>query len=719
MLETDYDNYCSQGYVYISGDFNSRTSDYYDYFHFDRYICPHMYDNDLIDIPTRLNMDRTIDSYGRKLLDLCCNTGLLIVNGRLYNDRTGEFTCCSNNGLSTVDYLLTSYECFSLLSNFTVLHFNEFSDHAPLHFSFHKYVHEPEVRTNEYVNPPRIKWDSSKFPQFNNLLSDKILRIRETMTSSDYSIDHVVTQLTDVLNETAFSVFDSKTQGQGHPRARGLTTPKKKWFNSECATARKEFRRYRNIFINDKNDANRELFVKARTKYNKVKNKAKNNYKKEEGIRINNLAKSAPRKFWKNIKTFIPKDKNDADSLSVDDLLTHFKNMFGEEATINEDANTTHMFENNNMYEEFFDCDITEDELRSAVLKQNNNKAPGFDGLPAEIFKNSLDILSPILLQIYNHIYSTGHYPKAWGEGIIAPIYKKGDPNKAENYRGTTLINILGKIYSQILLNRLTKWSTTYEHLNKSQFGFQKNKSILDCIFILHSVINKVLSAGGKLYCCFIDYERCFDKIERNFLWTKLLTQNIHCKMVKALKAMYSCIRSCIRYKGKYSQFFYSFTGLKQGDPSSPLLYMMFVNDIMDNINTDIDDLFTYDELKVFLLLYADDQAVFAKSPRALQSLLNDIENYSNTWKLRINTNKTKVMIFERGRHTQEEFYLYNTKLELVDSFKYLGINFYKNGSWHRSQKDVAKHASFALSYFQYLVTSNFPFHKKLNCSIH
>ena len=54
-------------------------------------------------------------------------------------------------------------------------------------------------------------------------------------------------------------------------------------------------------------------------------------------------------------------------------------------------------------------------------------------------------------------------------------------------------------------------------------------------------------------------------------------------------------------------------------------------------------------------------------------------------------------MIFEKGRHTNFDFYINNTKLETVTSFKYLGIHFFKNGSWHRTQKRLSQHAAFAL----------------------
>ena len=159
-------------------------------------------------------------------------------------------------------------------------------------------------------------------------------------------------------------------------------------------------------------------------------------------------------------------------------------------------------------------------------------------------------------------------------------------------------------------------------------------------------------------------------------LWHKLITKNVSSKLAKALKSMYAVVKSCVRYKNNISDYMSSDIGLKQGDPSSPLMFMMFINDLGQNINTDIGDLFTLNDIKLFMLLYADDAVVFATSPESLQLLLCDIETYCMTWGLKINTTKTKIMIFERGRPTHFNFILNNAIIEVVESFKYLGIHF-------------------------------------------
>ena len=234
------------------------------------------------------------------------------------------------------------------------------------------------------------------------------------------------------------------------------------------------------------------------------------------------LQKKDSRKFWKNIKLTYKKTNSPSNSLNIDQLHEHFQKMFGDqtEPNQNNESRTEPNVEANVNGD--FDIKFTMTELRSAVFSQNNNKTPGMDSIPSEIIKASFDFISPFLLNLYNKMYSTGEYPRSWGENIIQPIFKKGDANDPQNYRGITLINVLAKIYSQLPLNRLTKWSTEHETITINQFGFQQGKSTTDCVFLLHAIISKVLNSGEKLFCCFIDYEKCFDKVDRLFLWQNL-----------------------------------------------------------------------------------------------------------------------------------------------------------------------------------------------------
>ena len=698
-LEQHIIRYNNLGKVFVCGDLNGRTADAADYFEFDKFLdYDSLFNNINSDIPPRSNKDRVIDYYGQYLLEICQSTGLIIANGRIFDDQNiGKYTFCSHQGQSTVDYLLMNYSDFDSLSHFDILDFNEFSDHAPMTFNFHI---DKQIIQSQHFNATtdvelsrKIVWDETKVDDFKYSLSnenDHITRI--TTDISNEPIDDVVKNFSNFLHDKAFDIF-GKTYGSKKTNQNRKSN--KKWFDTDCRNAKHEFTRARNLFNRDKNDQSRLNFTRARTKYNRVKSKARKRFKQEEGRRLNDIAKKDSRKFWKHVKKTYKKSNISPTSLNVEQLHDHFKTLFGDQNVPNENTDPNHVINSN---DEILDTEFTLTELHAAVFSQHNNKSPGMDNIPSEIIKASFPYIAPFLLNLYNKMFNNREYPRSWGESIIYPIFKKGDVNDAQNYRGITLISILAKIYSQLLLSRLTTWTTEHDTITNKQFGFQKGKSTTDCVFLLHSIISKVLNSGEKLYCVFIDYEKCFDKIDRSYLWQKLLTENISGKFVNAIKSMYAMVKLCIKYNNNFSQFFDSHIGLKQGDPSSPILFMLFVNDMIDSINSNLNGIFTTDEMKIFLILFADDQVVFAKSPQALQSLLSDIENYCTAWGIKININKTKAMIFEKGRQfTFYDFFIYNIAIELVQSFKYLGITLFRNNNWYRSQKCIAQHASFSL----------------------
>lgn len=160
---------------------------------------------------------------------------------------------------------------------------------------------------------------------------------------------------------------------------------------------------------------------------------------------------------------------------------------------------------------------------------------------------------------------------------------------------------------------------------------------------------------------------------------------------------MYNTVKAAVRFNSETSSFFNSNIGVKQGDPSSTILFLYFINDITNNFNCEIEGLFKLNDLSLYILLFADDAVLFAHTPTALQSLLNDLSRYCESWGLNINTKKTNAMIFELGRHTTYNFTLNTIPLNVVTSFKYLGINLFKNGNINRTQKKLAHRSYFAL----------------------
>ena len=151
----------------------------------------------------------------------------------------------------------------------------------------------------------------------------------------------------------------------------------------------------------------------------------------------------------KSIKSKLKAKSPHSDSLTAEDLLNHSKTVFGGDTNFPADPEHAQAPPppEPHMHPEL-DAEVTEAELKEAVFHQKNNKSPGDDNLNAELFKISFDIISPFLLKLFNRLFQNAEYPQSWGEGIISPIFKSGNVDDAQNYRGITLINILANLFT-------------------------------------------------------------------------------------------------------------------------------------------------------------------------------------------------------------------------------------------------------------------------------
>ena len=156
---------------------------------------------------------------------------------------------------------------------------------------------------------------------------------------------------------------------------------------------------------------------------------------------------------------------------------------------------------------------------------------------------------------------------------------------------------------------------------------------------------------------------------------------------------MYSSIKSYVKISGKCSKLFLCSRGLRQGLNLSPLLFSLYLNDLEHFITTRNDKIIEiYDAdldilVKMLVLLYADDTVIFATSEENLVSVLNTFYSYCCQWKLDINYDKTKFIVFGDNMKRKRNIKIHEYLLEIVDYFKYLGVMFLKKQTIFLSKK--------------------------------
>ena len=113
----------------------------------------------------------------------------------------------------------------------------------------------------------------------------------------------------------------------------------------------------------------------------------------------------------------------------------------------------------------------------------------------------SIDIIIPLLNKYFNRISDHADYPEPWSYSIIVSILKKGNANAPNNYRGISLLDVLGKIYTSILTRRVTFYTNIFSKISEYQAGFRDGYSTTDQAFILYSLIHKYLSKKRGFIC--------------------------------------------------------------------------------------------------------------------------------------------------------------------------------------------------------------------------
>ncbi|VDP20585.1 unnamed protein product [Schistosoma margrebowiei] len=152
-----------------------------------------------------------------------------------------------------------------------------------------------------------------------------------------------------------------------------------------------------------------------------------------------------------------------------------------------------------------------------ATRKIKSGKAAGPDNIPAEALKSDIEETTNMPHLLFTKIWEEEQVPMNWKEGHLVKIPKKGDLSKCENYKGTTLLSVPGKVFNRVLLNQMK--DSVDAQLRDQQAGFRKDRSCTDRIATLRIIIEQSVEWNSSLYINFIDYGKAFDSVDRRTFW--------------------------------------------------------------------------------------------------------------------------------------------------------------------------------------------------------
>ncbi|CAG9134602.1 unnamed protein product [Plutella xylostella] len=322
---------------------------------------------------------------------------------------------------------------------------------------------------------------------------------------------------------------------------------------------------------------------------------------------------------------------------------------------------------------------ISMKEIMDALKIMKVGKSAGYDRVSLEMLRAGGGVAASELYQLFNECWRCGTVPRDWCRVVIVPLYKrKGSLQTCNSYRGISLLSIVGKLYAKILIERVVK--ETEEKIWDVQGGFRKGMGCTDQVFSLRSVTEKVLAKQQKVFCAFVDLEKAYDRVRRNDLWETLSVYGVDGHLTRALRSLYRESSACVRINGAYTDWFGIHRGVRQGCVASPWLFNLFMDSCLKDMKDDERGL-RIGELLLKCLMYADDQVILASSVERLQQQVTLMHESFKRKGMKVNVNKTKVMVFEREEEVTEcKITIENEKVEQVNEFVYLGCLFTRDG---------------------------------------
>ena len=339
------------------------------------------------------------------------------------------------------------------------------------------------------------------------------------------------------------------------------------------------------------------------------------------------------------------------------------------------------------------------EEIQLAMKKLNQKASPGIDKVSAKMLYAGREQLMPVLNLFLNKTFSEVKHPRDWSLNFLKTILKKGIASDPDNFRGIAIGSCIAKLFSLVLLGRLEKFVKENELISPNQIGFQKGHRTADHIFVLNSIINKIVKIEKKkLYTAFVDFRKAYDHINRTLLLFKLQKMGIQGLFYENLKQLHNSTLYMIKVEGGYLDPIKSELGLLQGGILSPILFNLYIDDIKEIFDEKCDPVDLHDT-KLSHLLYADDLILLSNTEEGLKQNLRNLETYCEKWKLEVNISKTKIIIFNiMGRKIKcNSFSLNGKNIESTNSYCYLGIDMIPSGSYNHCQKVLKEKAQKAM----------------------
>jgi len=417
--------------------------------------------------------------------------------------------------------------------------------------------------------------------------------------------------------------------------------PVKSWMDEECREARRAMMQARR--------RGQVSYRHLRNVYRVTRDAKRVAWNKEWGVFWTVRWKVDPGEVWRHLKSLMGRSGGDPCLAEVDRIIRHFENVgrppgdpqFCEDCLTQAQRRVEEMVSTQGVPVR---QDVTTKEAEQAY-RQLRKVSKGLDGLGQEVVGPALDVLLPVVARLFSHLLTYAVAPRDWSLAIIALIKKSGPSNTdLDNFRAVHLLCFVYKWYTAVLRGRiLPAVSSNLPDFNR---GFTCEGTCAQAVLALTTVLEREVRVRTECFVCFVDIRKAFPRVRRELLWKRMLEVGCPVYLVRAVMALYEETRATVRTPEGYTPIFLIEQGTREGCILSPLLFLIFFASSLEHMRTVelADGAVMLGTMVAFIILFADDVALIARSIEDLQKLLDAWGRFCDCSHEQVAVNKTKAL---------------------------------------------------------------------------
>ena len=451
------------------------------------------------------------------------------------------------------------------------------------------------------------------------------------------------------------------------------TKNKKLWMSKDTRLTIKAKNRAWNKYKKHKTAENWTAFTQKRNEANRTVSLAKRAFEQKIAGEI----KSNPKQFWRYVNSKSPKSRDlptmqdqegvkyTSDEDKAELFNQYFANVFTKEDRTLIPALPTEPFDSS-----IDSIEINPPLVEKYLRKLNIGKAAGPDEFFPRMLHEIREAICEPLSIIYNKSLVEGQLPTDWKLATVKPIYKKGKKNMPSNYRPVSLTSVCCKIMERMVRDKVFDYLETNELFSKDQHGFRQGRSCTTQLLDIMEIWTKILDEGKAFDCVYLDFAKAFDKVPHARLGYKIEHYGIKGSLLNWIKNFLNNRHQAVTINASTSKTLPVSSGIPQGSVLGPLLFVIYINDLPQEVESQI-KIFA-DDTKIFRTLEANTDST------TLQQDLYKILEWSNKWLLPFNTDKCTTVHYgpNNPNHTYE---MNSSALTQSNQEKDLGITFDQN----------------------------------------